>query len=329
MDEPILHIEDLRTHYFGSDGVAKAVDGVSLTLRPGSTLSIVGESGCGKTTVGLSILNLVPYPGRIVGGQIYFDGQEITDISDEELRRLRGRDISMIFQDPNSGLNPVLPIGVQVEEIISCHVRLSKKESRQRALQILQQSGLANPERLARMYPSHLSGGMCQRVMIAIATALNPRVIIADEPTSSLDVTIQAAILDELNRLQQRRGVSIILITHDLGIVAKMADGVAVMYAGRVVEEGPVNEVFHRPWHPYSWGLLQSLPRLDGSQKPLLSIKGAPPDLTRLPPECAFLPRCRKATITCRNQPTPPLAEVSPGHRVACFNPVYHSEKED
>ena len=206
MNDAILKIEGLHTHYFSNEGVAKAVDGVSLTVRRGSTLCLVGESGCGKTTVGLSILNLVPYPGRIVGGRVFLDGSELTGMGNEALRRVRGREISMIFQDPVSGLNPVLPIGVQVEEIISSHLNTSKKESRQRALQVLRRSGLAEPERLMGMYPFHLSGGMCQRVMIAIATALNPKVVIADEPTASLDVTVQAAILDELNTLRRERG---------------------------------------------------------------------------------------------------------------------------
>jgi len=329
MNDAILKIEDLHTHYFSNEGVAKAVDGVSLTVRRGSTLCLVGESGCGKTTVGLSILNLVPYPGRIVGGRVFLDGRELTGMGSEALRRVRGREISMIFQDPVSGLNPVLPIGVQVEEIISSHLDTSKKESRQRALQVLRRSGLAEPERLMGMYPFHLSGGMCQRVMIAIATALDPKVVIADEPTASLDVTVQAAILDELNTLRRERGMSIVLITHDLGVVAQVADDVAVMYAGRVVEEGPVRDIFGRPRHPYSWGLLQSLPRLDRQRKPLLPIKGAPPPLMDLPPECAFLPRCRKATVACRREPAPPLEEISPGHRLACFNPIYHAEDEE
>jgi len=329
MHDVILRVEDLRTHYLDKNTVVKAVDGVSFELRRGTTLGIVGESGCGKTTVGLSILNIVPYPGRIVGGRIFYDGDEVTAMSSEELRRLRGREISMIFQDPVAGLNPVLPVGLQVEETITTHLSLSKKEARRMTLDILRQLGLPDPERLVQQYPFHLSGGMCQRVMIAIATVLSPKVIIADEPTSSLDVTIQAAILEELNRLKREREVSIILITHDLGVVAQMADEVAVMYAGRIVESGRVREVFRRPRHPYTWALLSALPRLDGSQGPLRFIKGSPPDLGELPPECAFLPRCHKAVNTCRQEPWPPLKELSPGHWAACFNPVYQEPERN
>ena len=328
MDEVILRVEDLRTHYFEKERTVKAVDGVSFELRRGATLGIVGESGCGKSTVGLSILGLVPYPGRIVSGHVFYDGREVTAMSGDELRRLRGREISMIFQDPVAGLNPVLPIGLQVEETITNHLSLSKREARRMTLDVLRQMGLPHPERLVQQYPFHLSGGMCQRVMIAIATVLNPRIIIADEPTSALDVTIQAAILRELNRLKRESEVSIILITHDLGVVAQMADEVAVMYAGRIVESAQVGEIFHRPRHPYTWALLSALPRLDGSQGPLRSIKGSPPDLGELPPQCAFLPRCHKAVNACRQEPWPPLEELSLGHWAACFNPVYQ-EPED
>jgi peptide/nickel transport system ATP-binding protein len=329
MHDVILRVEDLRTHYLDKNTVVKAVDGVSFELRRGTTLGIVGESGCGKTTVGLSVLDIVPNPGCIVGGRIFYDEHEVTAMSSEQLRRLRGREISMIFQDPVAGLNPVLPIGIQVEEAITTHLSLPKKEARRMTLDILRHLGLPHPERLVQQYPFHLSGGMCQRVMIAIATVLSPKVIIADEPTSSLDVTIQAAILEELNRLKRERDVSIILITHDLGVVAQMADEVAVMYAGRIVESGQVGELFRRPCHPYTWALLSALPRLDSSQGPLRFIKGSPPDLGELPPECAFLPRCHKAVNTCRKEPWPPLEELSPGHWAACFNPVYQDPDQD
>src|SRR3972149_3090410 len=329
MDEVILRVEDLRTHYLEKERTVKAVDGVNFELRRGATLGIVGESGCGKSTVGLSILRRGPYPGRIVSGHVFYDGREMTALSGDELRRLRGREISMIFQDPVAGLNPVLPIGLQVEETITNHLSLPKKEARRMTLDVLRQMGLPHPERLVQQYPFHLSGGMCQRVMIAIATVLNPRVIIADEPTTSLDVTIQAAILRELNRLKRESGVSIILITHDLGVVAQMADEVVVMYAGRIVESGQVGEIFRRPRHPYTWALLSALPRLDGSQGPLRSIKGPPPDLGELAPQCAFLPRCHKAVNACRQEPWPPLEELSPGPWAACFNPVYQEPEED
>ena len=323
MSEPILRVEGLRTHYLAKAATVKAVDGVSISLGRGRTLGLVGESGCGKTTVGLSILNLVPHPGRIVGGRVFFDSRELTAMPDHEMRQVRGRQISMIFQDPVSGLNPVLPIGLQVEEIVTNHLVVSKAEARKMTLDVLRQMGLPQPERLVAQYPFHLSGGMCQRVMIAIATVLNPRLIIADEPTSNLDVTVQAAILRELRRLQEDSGVSIILITHDFGVVAQMADDVAVMYAGRIVESGKTKDIFKRPRHPYTWGLLSTLPRLDSTQGPLPSIRGTPPDLSQLPEQCAFLPRCPKAVIACREEPAPPLEEVEPGHWAACFNPVH------
>lgn len=329
LDDVVLQVEDLSTHYLNKDGVVKAVDGVSFELRRGTTLGIVGESGCGKTTLGLSVLNLVPHPGRIVGGHVFYHGADVTAMSSEDLRRMRGREISMIFQDPVAGLNPVLPIGVQVEETITTHLSLSKRDARRMTLDVLRQMGLPHPEQLVQEYPFHLSGGMCQRVMIAIATVLGPQIVIADEPTSSLDVTVQAAILDELNRLKSERELSVILITHDLGVVAQMADEVVVMYAGRTVESGWVKEVFQRPRHPYTWALLSALPRLDGSQGPLRSIRGSPPDIGELPPGCGFLPRCHKAVTVCRREPWPTLSELSPGHRAACFNPVYHEPEDE
>jgi peptide/nickel transport system ATP-binding protein/oligopeptide transport system ATP-binding protein len=325
MDDIILRAENLQTHYFDKNTVVRAVNGVSLSLRRGSTLGIMGESGCGKTTVALSILRLVPYPGRIVSGRIFFEDREITEMGAEELRRLRGREISMIFQDPVSGLNPTLSVGTQVEEIITNHLSVSKKEARRMTMEALKQMGLPHPDRLVEQYPFHLSGGMCQRVMIAIATVLNPQVIIADEPTGALDVTVQAAILEELERLKRNDGTSIMLISHDLGIVAQMADEVAVMYAGSIVESGSVEALFQRPRHPYTWALLSTRPRIDEPPGPLRTIRGVPPDLGALPAECPFLPRCQKAVNQCRQEPAPALKELSPGHRAACFSPVYQA----
>lgn len=322
MDDVILRSEDLHTHYFDKDTVVRAVNGVSMSLRRGSTLGIMGESGCGKTTMALSLLQLVPYPGRIVSGKIFFEDREITSMGAEELRRMRGRDISMIFQDPVSGLNPTLSVGTQVEEIITNHLSVSKKEARQMTLDALRHMGLPHPERLVEQYPFHLSGGMCQRVMIAIATVLNPRVIIADEPTGALDVTVQAAILEELDRLKRESGVSTVLISHDLGIIAQMADEVIVMYAGSAVETGTVEQVFREPRHPYTWALLSTRPRIDERTDTLHAIRGVPPDLGDLPPECPFLPRCPKAVNQCRQEPAPALDELSQGHSAACFNPV-------
>lgn len=326
MSDDVLRIEDLTVHYGDKRTTVKAVNGVSLSLRRGTVLGIVGESASGKTTLGLSILNLLPFPGRIVGGHIYFEGKDLLQLSGEQLRRVRGRQISMIFQNPLSDLNPVLPIGVQVEEIITNHLPVSKEQARLLVHDLLRRMGLPDAERVVNSYPFQLSGGMAQRVMIGIATALNPQVIIADEPTSALDVTIQAAILHDLQRLRDERGISIILITHDLGMIAQIADEVAVMYAGRIVEFGDVHTVFRAPRHPYTWALLSTIPYLHRRRERLPSIKGTPPDLANLPAECAFLPRCPKATLTCRTEPAPALLEVAAGQYAACYNPVYHDD---
>lgn len=329
LDEPILHIEGLCAQFDTPEGAVKAVRDVSLSLRRGTTLAITGESGAGKTTVGLAVLNLLPYPGRITTGRIRFDGRDVLSLSPEEMRQIRGSEIAMAFQDAASGLNPVLSVGEQVEEIITAHLPVSKREAQSRSLDVMAQMGLPEPQEVARRYPFHLSGGMAQRVMIAIATALNPKILIADEPTSALDVTVQAAILEDLRRLQQRSGTSILLITHDLGVVAQMAAEVAVMYAGAVVERGDARRLFQRPRHPYTWALLRSRPRWDQEQtKPLPAIRGAPPNLAQLTDECAYLDRCPKATSVCRTQAAPALAEMDPGHAAACYNPVYVAETD-
>lgn len=323
MPEPVLTIEDLSCRFQTKEGPVKALNGVSLALSPGRILAVVGESGSGKTTLALSILRLLPFPGQITSGSIRFEDRDVLAMSEDELRRLRGRAISMIFQDPVSGLNPVLPIGKQVEEILASHLDVPKRERRQRAIELLRQVGLPEPERVATQYPFHLSGGMCQRVMIAMATALNPRVVIADEPTSALDVTVQAQILAELDGLRRERGTAILLITHDLGVVAQMADDVAVMYAGSVVEAGDVRTIFQRPRHPYTWALLSTLPRVDEVGAHLRAIPGSPPSLLNLEDECPFLPRCSKALSRCRQEPMPPLELIAPQQRVACYNPVF------
>jgi len=324
MDE-ILRIEDLRVYYHERERTVRAVDGVDLALRRGETLAIVGESGCGKTTIALSTLGLVPSPGIIESGRVIYEGRDVLTLPANDLRAVRGRRISMIFQDPQSGLNPVLNIGSQVEEMIRTHLSVPKRESRRMAAEALRRQGLSDVERLMESFPFQLSGGMCQRVMIAIATVLHPDIIIADEPTSALDVTVQASILRELNELKRNLGVSIILITHDLGVVAQMADEMAVMYAGRVVERGSARAVFERPTHPYTSALLAARPRLDSDRAPLQAIRGAPPDLAELSGECAFLPRCPKAVVACRTQPWPPLATTDAGHPVACYNPMFHT----
>ncbi len=325
MAETILQIEDLRTQYHDRKLILKAVDGVSLSLERGSILGIVGESGCGKTTLGLSILNLIPHPGHIESGRILFHGRDILTMSNPELRELRGEKISMIFQDPIAGLNPILAVGEQVEEIITAHSAISKAEARGMVLSLLRNMGLPEPERLVRRFPFELSGGMAQRVMIAIAMALKPDILIADEPTSALDMTVQAQILEELRGLRDQ-GVSIMLITHDLGVIAQMADKVAVMYAGRLAEQGAAETLFRRPRPPYPWALLNSLPRINEDVRRLRQVAGRSPDMTHLPDECAFLPRCPKARLECRTLHSPALSEIEPGHLVACYNPMYQAE---
>jgi len=323
----VLEVRDLSVQYADGQKRVQANDRVSFSLKRGGVLAIVGESGCGKTTAALAVLGLLPHAGRVTGGEVRFDGRDLLSLREDELRRVRGRAISMIFQDPASGLNPVLSVGQQVEEIITAHTSVRRREAHGMVLDALHRVGLADPERLAKRYAHELSGGMSQRVLIAIATVLNPAIVIADEPTSALDVTVQAGILDELRRLRDERGVSILLITHDLGVVAQMAEEVVVLYAGRVAEDGPTRDVLRRPRHPYTWSLLETLPRLDREKRPLESIRGAPPDLTELTEECAFVPRCRKAVMTCRTAPSPAPAEAAPGHLVACYNPVVHPEE--
>ncbi|HTE86496.1 MAG TPA: ABC transporter ATP-binding protein [Dehalococcoidia bacterium] len=323
MSEPVLQVDNLHCHFATKEGPVKAVNGVTLTLEQGKVMAVVGESGCGKTTLALAILRLLPFPGQITDGSIQFEGQNVLGMSEADLRRLRGRSISMIFQDPVSGLNPVLPVGKQVEEILASHLDIPKREQRARAVDLLRQVGLPEPERIATQYPFHLSGGMCQRVMIAMATALNPKVVIADEPTSALDVTVQAQILTELENLRRQRGTSILLITHDLGVVAQMADEVAIMYAGSVVETGTVASVFRSPRHPYTWALLSTLPRIDSERSHLRAIPGSPPSLLNLGEECPFLPRCSKAMTRCRQEPAPALVEVDAGQWAACYNPIF------
>ena len=326
--EPVLQVRDLHTTYYEEKDVLKAVDGVSFDLYPGEILGVVGESGCGKSTLALSLLKLIPYPGAIDSGQILFRDRNVLEMSDGELRELRGRDISMIFQDPVAGLNPVLPVGVQVQEIITAHTGATQREARVMAEELLANMGLSDPQRVGSRYPFQLSGGMAQRVMIATAMALKPAILIADEPTSALDMTVQAQILEELKKLRDQ-GVAILLITHDLGVIAQMTDRVEVMYGGRLAEAALTDALFERPRHPYTWALLASLPRLNMDVGRLRQVQGRPPDMTRLPDECAFAARCPKVRNECRTQPSPPLELIEPQHFVACFNPMYHAEPED
>ena len=323
MDE-ILRIEDLTVVYRSRDGAARAADGVTLSLHRGETLAIVGESGSGKTTVALAALDLVPSPGVIESGRVLFEGIDLLAADDEWRRGVRGRRISMIFQDATSGLNPVLNIGLQVEEIVRTHLSVTKQESRRMAAEALRRQNIWDTDRVMDAFPHQLSGGMCQRVMIAIATVLRPDVIVADEPTSALDVTVQAQVLHELRELRRNLGISMMLITHDLGVVAQMADRVAVMYAGRIVELGATEQIFASPAHPYTAALMNARPRLDGDRRQLQAIRGAPPDLASLTGECAFLPRCAKALNECRTEPWPTLVTTG-SSAVACFNPMYGS----
>jgi len=323
----MLEVNGLKTQFFTQDGVVKAVDDVSFYVNEGETLGIVGESGCGKSVSVLSVMRLIPQPpGKIVDGEVIFDGQNLIKMSDDEIRRVRGNKIAMIFQDPMTSLNPVLTIGRQIQESLELHMGMNKHESRKRSAELLELVGI--PEADARLddYPHQFSGGMRQRAMIAMSLACNPRLLIADEPTTALDVTIQAQIVELVKRLRDEIGMAIIWITHDLGVVAGLADRMMVMYAGHVVEEAPVKEVYADPRHPYTLGLLGSLPRLDElRQDRLTSIEGLPPDLIALPPGCPFEPRCVYAIDRCR-EVRPQLEPVGPRHRIACWVDVTQSK---
>ncbi len=323
--EPILEVADLRTWFFTRDGVVRAVDGVSFHVNPGETLAIVGESGCGKSVTALSILRLIPSPpGRNVSGSIRFAGRDLLSLTEAEMRQVRGNEISMIFQEPMTSLNPVLTIGRQIAETLILHQGLSRKAALAKAIDMLRLVHIPEAERRVGEYPHQLSGGMRQRIMIAMALACNPQLLIADEPTTALDVTIQAQILDLMRELKSRIEAAIVLITHDLGVVAEMAQRVVVMYAGRKVEEASVGELFRRPLHPYTKGLLNSMPRLGASLQPthparLAEIRGTVPSLKDLIPGCPFAARCDFATDLCRRA-MPDLEEKGPRHFAACFH---------
>ncbi|MEK6709510.1 MAG: ABC transporter ATP-binding protein [Nitrospinota bacterium] len=316
----LLQIDDLHTYFFTSAGVVRAVNGISYDVEEGETVAIVGESGCGKTVSALSILRLIATPpGRIVQGSIRFKGQDLLALSDADIRRVRGHQIGMIFQEPMTSLNPVLTIGLQLTETMEHHLGLARGEATQRAVEYLRMVGIAEPERRIRQYPHHLSGGMRQRVMIAMALCCEPKLIIADEPTTALDVTIQAQILELMKDLSKRMGVALIIITHNLGVVARYADRVNVMYAGRIIEQGPARDIYSRPTHPYTLGLLRSVPRLDRPRRERLDpIDGQPPDLSRPEAGCAFIPRCRFAFERCAAE-RPRLEPAGEGHFSACW----------
>jgi len=318
--QPILKVTNLKTHFFTDGGVVPAVDGVSFTVSVGETLAIVGESGSGKSVTSTSILRLIPSPpGRIIDGSIIFEDSDLLGKTEEEMQRIRGDRISMIFQEPMTSLNPVHRVGEQIAEAYRLHRGMDKNEARQRAVRMLERVGIPSPEKRARDFPHQLSGGMRQRVMIAIALSCRPALLIADEPTTALDVTIQAQILDLMRKLQEESQTSILLITHDLGVVAEMADRVIVMYAGKVVEEGDVAAIFKNPLHPYTRGLLGSIPRLDWRRRTILpSIDGIVPNPLEFPRGCRFNPRCPDAVDKCREK-EPVLKEMAGRQKVACW----------
>lgn len=317
----ILEIKDLRTVFDTAKGRIKAVDGVSLTVTSGETLGIVGESGCGKTILALSIIRLVPANGRIISGEILFSGTDLLKLSEDEMRSRRGSDISMIFQEPMTSLNPVFRIGEQISEVIRLHQKLPAKQSMEKSIDLLREVGIPDPRKRVRDYPHNLSGGMRQRVMIAMAVSCHPRLLLADEPTTALDVTIQAQILDLISVLKQKNNMAVVLITHDLGVVAQSAEKVAVMYAGKIVEFSDVRTLFNDPLHPYTQGLLESMPArcFDSMEKHeyLKTIPGSVPDLYNLSSACRFYDRCSCAVEECRVC-EPPLREIDVGHYVAC-----------
>jgi oligopeptide/dipeptide ABC transporter ATP-binding protein len=320
--QPLLSVEDLRVEFWTQRGTVHAVNGISFDIAPGETLGIVGESGCGKSVTSLALMGILPRAGKITGGTAMLGDRDLFTLSDRELRRIRGRDIAMIFQDPMTSLNPVLTIGRQIREALEAHFDLSKAEANKRVADLLDQVGIPSSEIRLKDYPHQFSGGMRQRAMIAMALACEPKVLIADEPTTALDVTIQAQILDLLKRLVEDRETALMLITHDLGVVAGMCERVNVMYAGMFMETGSAEQLFGRPRHPYTLGLLQSVPRLDAERKTRLQpIEGSPRDMLRAPQACPFQPRCR-FEVEQSSLEVPPLRELEPGHMVACFNPV-------
>lgn len=324
--DKLLEIKNLKTYFYTEDGVVAAVDDVSFYIKPGETLGIVGESGCGKSVTSISILGLLPTPpGKILeGSQINFNGKNLATLSESEMRKIRGNEISMIFQEPMTSLNPVFKIGEQISEVLLLHQGMKKNQARERAIEMLKIVGIPRPEKVVDDYPQSLSGGMRQRVMIAMALACNPKLLIADEPTTALDVTIQAQILNLMNKLKREINASVMLITHNMGVVAETCQRVIVMYAGKVVEEGDVFSIFEAPKHPYTQGLLKSIPSIERSQERLDSIKGTVPNPLNMPKGCRFEPRCYKAKAVCREK-QPELIQLGEERNVRCF--LYEQEK--
>jgi oligopeptide/dipeptide ABC transporter ATP-binding protein len=327
--QPLLNVKNLKTYFFTEDGVVKAVDGVDITVNPGEVLGLVGESGCGKSVTSLSIMRLIGIPGKIMEGEIFFEGRDLLNLSESEMVEMRGNRISMIFQQPQSSLNPVFKVGDQVAEVLQIHQNMGKEESWERAVDLLRLVGIPDPESKSHSFPHEMSGGQAQRVMIAMALALNPQLLIADEPTTALDVTIQAQILDLMRDLRNRMGTSVILITHDLGVIAELADRVAVMYAGRIVEQTDIENIFEKPLHPYTQGLIASIPVLGTIKERLDVIPGSVPNLVNLPEGCKFASRCRprvEQALSICTEVEPDLIPVLPKHTVRCW--LYQSHEE-
>ncbi|MDH5405909.1 MAG: ABC transporter ATP-binding protein [Candidatus Aminicenantes bacterium] len=323
MSPEVLQVNNLKTYFYLSQGVVRAVDGVSFSVREGESLGLVGESGCGKTLTALSIMRLVPPPGKLIAGEVSFLGRDLVSLSEKEMQRVRGKEIGMVFQEPMTSLNPVYTVGEQISEVISFHQGRGRREAQKAAVSWLRLVGISDPDKMVSFYPHQLSGGMRQRVMIAIALCCYPRLLIADEPTTALDVTIQAQIINLLGELRKELGIALLLITHDLAVVAEVADRVVVMYAGRVVEEASVSSLFNSPGHPYTRGLIDSVPRFSPSRgmkgkKKLKGIEGMVPDLLHLPSGCSFHPRCPQRVALCERE-IPSLFQVNKEQRVSCF----------
>jgi oligopeptide/dipeptide ABC transporter ATP-binding protein len=328
--QTLLQVQDLHTQFFTSRGVVRAVDGVTFHVDAGETLGVVGESGCGKTMTALSILRLVPDPGRITSGRILFRGKDVTKMTDEEIREFRGNDVAMIFQDPMTSLNPVTKIGAQIEEAMTAHERFTERLARSRVVELLKRVRVPAADSRVKDYPHQFSGGMRQRAMIAMGLSNEPALLIADEPTTALDVTVQAQIIQLMKQLNRELGTAMMLITHNMALVASLCQRIVVMYAGRVVEEGPVDQIFKSPQHPYTWSLLRSVPRVDEARKDrLVSIKGLPPDLSHMPPGCKFHPRCPFVIDKCKVDPEPELGSVGVDQIARCWVLMRHVKEED
>jgi len=328
--QPLLEIKNLKTYFYTEDGVVRAVDGVDIEVYPGEVLGIVGESGCGKSVTSLSVMRLIAQPGKILEGEVYFEGRDLLKISEREMMAVRGNRISMIFQQPQTSLNPVFRVGEQISEVLNIHQDFGKEAGKKRAIELLKLVGIPDAERRAEAFPHELSGGMAQRVMIAMALACVPDLLIADEPTTALDVTIQAQILDLMRDMRSRLGSAVILITHDLGVVAEMANRVAVMYAGEIVEQTDVISLFKKPLHPYTVGLIGSTPVLGNIREKLDVIPGSVPNLVRLPPGCRFAPRCQacvKYNMSICKEKQPDLIQLEDGHKIRCW--LYQDSEPD